>query len=206
MASSLPPSASPSHPTILYDGVCNLCAGVVKFVIARDPGPDPVFRFASLQSSVGRALLADHGIADADALKSFVVIDGGVAYRKSSAALRVAQYLPAPWGWAGPAGACVPAFLRDAVYDCVARNRYAVFGKSEEDEDGACLLPTADVRRRFLDWGSKGGGKKGGAGAGGAGGVGATGSGDSSRLATGERMEGGDGGGPGATASRGKHE
>jgi len=134
----------PSGPVVLFDGVCNLCDRSVQFILDRDPAG--VFRFASLQSDTGRALMEAHQL-DPDALSSIVVVDGDRAYMRSDAALRIARDLSAPWN-ALPAFRFVPRFLRDAAYELVARNRYQWFGTRE-----SCRLPTPDVAARFLDVG-----------------------------------------------------
>jgi len=128
---------------VIYDGVCNLCNGTVKFIIARDPGK--VFRFVALQSAAAAPILAHYDLGPEEALDSIVFVDDGIAYRKSAAALRIASYLPAPFSWL-PLTAVVPSPLRDCVYGCVAANRYRVFGQSDE-----CLMPSRDVMSRFLD-------------------------------------------------------
>ena len=79
---------------VLFDGVCNLCHGTVRFVIERDPGQR--FRFASLQSEVGQQLARRHG-ADPDALDSMLLLEGERLYRESTAALRILRRLRAPW-------------------------------------------------------------------------------------------------------------
>ena len=130
-------------PTIvLFDGVCNLCNGVVRFILRRDPRK--TFRFASLQSPVGQQLARDHGI-DAANLGTIVLIESDRAYTKSTAALRIARRL------AGPVRAMgiflmIPAAIRDSVYDFVARRRYSWFGRKD-----ACPLPDPALRDRFLD-------------------------------------------------------
>ena len=155
-----------AHPTLIFDGVCSLCDGVVKFVIARDPASQ--FRFAALQSKAAAPLLLRAGITQADALSSFVLIEAdGRAYRRSDAALRIARLLPQPWRFLGDAGLLVPRVLRDFVYDLVARNRYALFGTrslhaesaagggeesaDDDDESTTCLAPTKSTLARFLD-------------------------------------------------------
>ena len=130
-----------AHPVLLFDGVCNLCHGVVRFVLDHDRAAR--FRFAPLQSEVGRALLARFGL-DADALDAVVLIDETGAHLRSDAALRVARRLGPPWSWLGPL-AMIPRPLRDAVYDFVARHRYRWFGKRD-----ACPLPRPEWRERFL--------------------------------------------------------
>ena len=135
------PGGAEPHPVVLFDGVCNLCHGVVRFVLARDRAAR--FRFAPLQSELGRALLVRHGL-DVDALDTFVVVDAAGAHTRSDAALRLAVGLGPPWSWLGPLRA-LPRWLRDALYDRVARSRYRWFGRLE-----ACPAPPAGWRDRFL--------------------------------------------------------
>ena len=131
-------------PIVLFDGVCNLCAGFVRFLVPRDP--EGVFRFASLQSDVARELLAEHGLAERD-LDSIVLIEGDDAYVKSDAVLRIAEHLGGGYALARLLHV-LPRRLRDRGYDVVAANRYRLFGRKEQ-----CLLPTGDVRTRFLEEG-----------------------------------------------------
>src|SRR5690606_23922649 len=124
-----------THPLVLFDGECNLCNGAVQFVLRRDPRGR--FRFASLQSEAGRAALRVAGMPEDAAGSegrppgSIVLIDAGRAFVKSAAALRIARGLRWPWPLLG-AFAIVPPFLRDAVYDWIARHRYRWFGKRAE--------------------------------------------------------------------------
>ena len=131
----------PSAPVILFDGVCNLCNGFVQFVIRRDRAGR--FRFASLQSAEGQALLAAHGLPAPTEPESIVLIENGRAYSHSGAVLRLARHLPG-WRWLA-AFRVVPRPLRDAAYRWVARHRYRWFGRQE-----ACLLPTPELKARFL--------------------------------------------------------
>lgn len=128
-------------PLVLYDGQCGLCDRVVQLVVRHDRRGR--FRFAALQSEVGRALLERHGLP-ADALDTFVLVEGGRAFTRSRAALRTAGGLDAPWPLLR-VFAIVPRPLADLVYDFVARNRYRWFGRAE-----ACMLPPPEVRARFL--------------------------------------------------------
>jgi predicted DCC family thiol-disulfide oxidoreductase YuxK len=120
----------------------------VHFVLEHEA--EPTVRFASLQSEVGQALLVRHGLshlARAGDPDSLVLVEDGRAYERSTGALRLARYLRAPWRW-GRVLLLIPRFLRDLVYRFVARNRYAWFGKSD-----SCLVPTKELRARFLDQG-----------------------------------------------------
>jgi predicted DCC family thiol-disulfide oxidoreductase YuxK len=128
---------------VLFDGVCNLCQFSVNFIIDRDP--KQIFQFASLQSEVGKAILGQHG-EDAQTLDSVALLVNGQLYRKSSAALQIAKRLSWPW----PIlyiGLAIPSFLRDKIYDLIARHRYRWFGKTEE-----CRIPTPALRKRFLEY------------------------------------------------------
>jgi predicted DCC family thiol-disulfide oxidoreductase YuxK len=136
----MPPNPS-GHPVILFDGVCNLCAWAVRFIIERDPCA--VFRLTSLQSETGQRLLKEHGL-DTLNMTSFVLIEDGHAFTESSAALRVARRLRGPWPLCYAAIA-LPRWLRDPVYRFIARRRYRWFGKAD-----TCMLPSPEIRARFL--------------------------------------------------------
>ncbi|MFC6996761.1 thiol-disulfide oxidoreductase DCC family protein [Rufibacter roseus] len=127
--------------TILFDGVCNLCNGFVQFVIEHDP--HGYFKFAALQSEIGQQTLQQHKMPTQQ-FSSFLLLENGKLYTRSSAALRVFRRLSGAWpllyGFM-----ILPAFLRDAVYDLVARNRYRWFGQQE-----SCMLPTPELKARFL--------------------------------------------------------
>ena len=127
---------------ILFDGVCNLCNGAINFIIKHDP--KGIFKFASLQGETGQKLLAQHTI-DPQETDSIVLIDNDQVSVKSSAALRIAKNLnqgyPLLFGFM-----IIPTFIRNGVYDFIAANRYKWFGKKE-----SCMLPTPELRSRFLD-------------------------------------------------------
>jgi predicted DCC family thiol-disulfide oxidoreductase YuxK len=129
------------QPIILFDGVCNLCNGLVRFVIRQDKRK--VFRFASLQSQTGKDWLSQMSVRK-PGIDSFVFIENGKAYTKSTAALKVAAHLPWYWRWTLIAW-ILPRFMRDGLYNLVARNRYFLFGRKI-----SCMVPTAAVRDRFL--------------------------------------------------------
>jgi predicted DCC family thiol-disulfide oxidoreductase YuxK len=126
---------------VLFDGVCNLCNGLVRFVAANDPAAR--FRFLSLQSPRAQALLG--ASADAADGESIVLLDYGRRFTRSDAALHLALGLRWPWPLAF-ALILVPRALRDAIYDTIARNRYRWFGRRER-----CPVPPPGIRERFLD-------------------------------------------------------
>lgn len=126
---------------ILFDGVCNFCNAAVNFVIRHDRRDH--FRFAPLQSEAGRALQMEYGV-DPSALSTFVLVENGKAYGRSTAALKVARRLGFPMNMTY-AFIIVPRAIRDMAYNFVARNRYKWFGKKE-----VCMVPDERVRRKFL--------------------------------------------------------
>lgn len=130
------------NPIVLFDGVCNLCEGSVKFLIRKDK--KDVLRFASLQSETGQKILKKFNLPT-QKYDSFVLVVGEKIYLRSSAALKVCGYLGGIWRlweifW------LIPKTLRDAVYNFIARNRYKWFGKKSE-----CMLPTPEIRKKFLE-------------------------------------------------------
>lgn len=126
---------------LFFDGVCNLCNGLVQFVIKRDPNAR--IKFASLQSETGQAKLKELGL-DTEEFTSFIFFDGKKNHMKSSASLNVFKKLN--WLWPLLYGfIIVPRFLRDPIYSFVANRRYKWFGKQDY-----CWLPTPDLKARFL--------------------------------------------------------
>jgi predicted DCC family thiol-disulfide oxidoreductase YuxK len=126
---------------ILFDGVCNFCSDAVIFVIARDP--QGYFKFAPLQSEIGEEMRDKFGIDELET-DSILLIEDDRAYTYSTAALRIAKRLSGLWSWFY-AFILVPKPVRDLFYKLFARYRYTLFGRQE-----TCMLPTPDVRARFL--------------------------------------------------------
>lgn len=133
-------AALPDH-LLLFDGVCNLCNGLVQFIIRHDHNRR--FSFAPLQSETGKRILGEHGL-QAPEMDSLVYWRKGQVHVRSSAALHVARDLGGIWRLAF-ALIIVPRFLRDAAYNLVARHRYHWFGKREQ-----CMVPTPGLKDRFL--------------------------------------------------------
>jgi predicted DCC family thiol-disulfide oxidoreductase YuxK len=131
----------PDKPVILFDGVCNLCNGSVQFVIKHDT--EQKFLFASLQSEAGQALLKHFGLPTEN-FNTFVVIENGIIYTKSTGVLKEASILGG-WFKIFTIFYLVPAFIRDIFYNFVAKNRFVLFGKKE-----SCMIPTPELKARFL--------------------------------------------------------
>ena len=133
---------NPQKMIMLIDGVCNLCNHTVKFTVKHD------FRkrilIAALQSDAGQRLLKQHGLPLSD-FQSFVWIEKGEAYTRSTGALKYFKALRGLWALLY-AFIIIPKPIRDTVYDFVSRRRYRWFGKSE-----TCFVPTPELKSRFLD-------------------------------------------------------
>jgi predicted DCC family thiol-disulfide oxidoreductase YuxK len=125
---------------IYFDGVCNLCNGFVQFVINRDH--KNALLFASLQSTAGIEMMQHFQLSND--ITTVIFVDNGVLYKKSTAALHIVKHLKGIWPLAF-AFIVVPTFIRDAVYDFIAKNRYRWFGKKEE-----CMVPTLALKSRFI--------------------------------------------------------
>jgi len=138
---------------VLFDGVCNFCDASVNFIIEHDP--KRYFKFAPLQSDEGRRLANEYGFESATAeskesasdlipIDSVILVEDGKAYTHSTAALKILKRLGAPWSLMY-AFVIVPKPIRDWVYKLFARYRYRMFGRKDQ-----CMLPTPEVRARFL--------------------------------------------------------
>lgn len=131
----------PGSHIILFDGVCNLCNGFVRFLVRHDR--QARFQFASLQSEAGQHLLRRFGYPD-HPLTSLVYVRGDRAFRMSAAVLQILDTMGGLWKVFG-VFRLVPPGIRDRVYRFIARRRYIWFGKKD-----ACMLPPPDMKHRFL--------------------------------------------------------
>ena len=127
---------------VVYDAHCLLCSGSIQFLLRHDR--QGVLRFASMQGKTGRQLLARAGV-NPDDVNTVLFVRDGYTWRESAAVLRVLHVLGWPWRLAW-VGWLIPVPLRDALYRCIARNRYRWFGRS-----GTCILPPPGAAQRFLD-------------------------------------------------------
>ena len=126
---------------ILFDGVCNLCNGLVRFIIKRDRAGK--FKFASLQSEIGQSWLKKIEVVNTG-FESFVMIVGNAYYAKSTAALKMLKELGGIWK-IFYVFIIVPRPVRDFLYDLIAKYRYRIFGKRD-----SCMIPTPELKERFL--------------------------------------------------------
>ncbi|XP_047959741.1 uncharacterized protein YuxK [Salvia hispanica] len=131
---------------VLYDGVCHLCHAGVKWIIKADK--DRKISFCCVQSKAAEPYLSLCRVKRKDVLRRFLFVEGPNSYHQgSAAALRVCSYLPLPYS-ALSSLMVIPAPLRDAVYDYVAKRRYDWYGKG----DDCLVLNEIELLERFVDW------------------------------------------------------
>ena len=135
--------SAPATQLVLFDGVCNLCEKVVRFIIARDSAAR--FQFCALQSPAAQRILSQHDYPH-DALASVLLLADGELHSKSRAALRIARQLDRPWPLFYYGFCWIPRGVADALYDFIGRRRYRWFGSKAE-----CWLPSDEQRQRFID-------------------------------------------------------
>ena len=125
----------------MFDGVCNFCNYWVNFTVDRDV--KNLYKFAALQSNKGQLLLQQYNVKQ-NKLESFILIRGENVFTKSTAALEISKNLSGPVKLLYPF-IFLPKFIRDFIYDLIAKNRYKIFGKSE-----VCRIPTEREKAKFI--------------------------------------------------------
>lgn len=125
---------------ILFDGFCNFCSDAVQWLVSIDP--EAIFKFAPIQSPLGRELYARHGL-DPENVQTLMLVDGDGVLTKSAAVLAILEKLH--WPIIG-AAQWLPLSLRDRAYDEFAARRFTIFGRRD-----TCLVPTAAQLDRFID-------------------------------------------------------
>jgi predicted DCC family thiol-disulfide oxidoreductase YuxK len=131
-----------NRPVLFFDGVCNLCNFIVRFLLRVDR--KKILRYSNLQSEFARSI---------ETLKPFISVpfetvvfyNGSNKYLKSDAVIEIAKLLPVPWKFFGIIR-FIPKRLRDKLYDFVAHNRYRLFGRKD-----LCMLPSENVKEFFID-------------------------------------------------------
>jgi len=127
---------------VLFDGVCNLCTGSVKFLIKRDKKKK--FRYASLQSNIGQKVLWESNL-NPNKINTLVLVAEGATYTKSTAALRIAKNMGGMWSIL-EVFLLIPAPIRNLVYDFISNRRYKWYGKKE-----TCMVPKPEWEELFVD-------------------------------------------------------
>jgi predicted DCC family thiol-disulfide oxidoreductase YuxK len=135
------PSFPDDRPLIIFDGVCALCSGFVRFVLRHDSSGR--FRFASAQSALGTALYRHYGLHPENWESNLLIAEGRL-YLRSEAAIEITSRFGGAWG-AISFFRMVPRSWRDRFYDLIARNRYRWFGQHDY-----CAVPDPALADRFL--------------------------------------------------------
>lgn len=130
-----------NRPIFLFDSVCVLCDSAVQYVLKHELNSDMIF--ISIQSTKGRELALEHNI-DPNNPETFIFFENGNPHFKSDGVIALSRHL------GGIVrlirfGKYIPKPVRDWSYEKVAKNRYKIFGKTDE-----CILPNADSRHRFI--------------------------------------------------------
>lgn len=128
------------QPILLFDGECVFCNKSIQFFLKRERTKK--IHFAPLESEIGKALKSYFEIDEKN--DSIILIRNHDAYIKSCAALRLTNYMRGLW----PVliiFVVIPPFLRNIVYDFIAKRRKKWFGRTE-----SCSMINADDKKRFL--------------------------------------------------------
>jgi predicted DCC family thiol-disulfide oxidoreductase YuxK len=137
-----------ANPIVLYDGICGLCNRLNQFILRHDH--EAIFRFASLQSVLAAKILSRCRASASDLDTVYVVVNADQPdehlLSRSDAIIFILKHLGVAWRVPAAFYGVLPKFLRDWLYNCIARNRYRVFGRFE-----TCPIPSPATRGRFLD-------------------------------------------------------
>lgn len=126
---------------IVFDGVCALCSGFFRFMLARDAGR---FAFVIAQSDLGTAIYRDLDLPTEDFETNIIIVDGQIHQRLDAFAVAMST-LRWPWRVLSVVR-LVPEPLKSWAYFRIAHNRYRLFGRYDQ-----CVMPTPEVKARFLD-------------------------------------------------------
>ncbi len=129
--------AEKKERVVLFDGVCGFCNKSLDMLMKLDE--NKVLKYSSLQGEFAKTLDLDPGI------DSIVLYEEGQLYYKSTAILKILRSLGGIWVFVN-VFYLIPTFLRDMLYDLIAKYRYRLFGKME-----TCRMPTAEEQARFID-------------------------------------------------------
>ena len=124
---------------LAYDGICNLCNALVRFVLKQDKYEK--IQFVSLQSESFQNIFPNETVD----MKTLYFYSDGNVYKRSDAILQIFKTLGRGWKIA-LIFYVFPKFVRDAIYRGIANTRYRIFGRTDQ-----CQIPDERYLNRFLD-------------------------------------------------------
>ena len=127
---------------VIFDGVCNLCNASTIYIIKRDR--NDIFRFAPLQSEIGQKIIKAYNIDTNKTDSILLYAPNKGLFSRSTAVLKIASKLSFPTSLYA-IFLIIPAFIRNVVYNYIARNRYKWYGKKD-----SCMVPTPEIKKKFL--------------------------------------------------------
>ena len=127
---------------VFFDGVCNYCNGFIRFLIRNDPKEN--LKFSSIQSTFAKRVFKQESIKNE--LSTIIFIEGKRIFYRSNAIIEILKKSNSKLRVLGFIIKIVPFFIREYVYEFVAKNRYSIFGKSEE-----CIVPDKEINHLFFD-------------------------------------------------------
>lgn len=129
------------QPILLFDGECGFCNKSVQFFLKNEKNKK--MHFAPLQSPAGKQLKLYFEINEK--VDSIILIKEHAAFIKSCAALRLFPFMKGAWPLM-IVFVIIPPFIRNWVYDLIAKNRMRISGRVE-----SCALISAKDKERFFD-------------------------------------------------------
>jgi predicted DCC family thiol-disulfide oxidoreductase YuxK len=133
--------AQHDKPIVLFDGVCNYCNARINFIINQDKRKT---FFCNTSIKCPQRILKQWGLP-VDSFESFLILDKGKLCSESTAALRLYNKLPWYWKWT-QSFRIFPKFIRDWVYNIIAKNQYKSFGKK-----GLTRGAAPELKERYLN-------------------------------------------------------
>lgn len=133
-------SKSEEKRIVFYDGDCGFCNTSVQFILKHRKKD---FYFAALQSDYANKKIEKEQGVDIE-MNTLYYLEEGKLYEKSTAVLRIARGLKGGYPLFFYFGIIFPRFIRDAVYDFIAKRRNKI-------NPGFCALPGEEERKYFLE-------------------------------------------------------
>lgn len=135
------PDFDDSTPIVFMDGDCALCTAGARLIARFDRAG--AFRICPVQSPLGQAMMRHYGY-DPDDPDSWLYLEDGRAYASLDAMIRAGRRIGGP-GWLLQPFRLLPRRLQDWLYLRLARNRYAMFGRTD-----MCAVPDPKLRARLM--------------------------------------------------------